>query len=226
MDIRARAAVALGTALASAFLMTGCGDDDKEAGGGDAGTSAAPSADTRTPASGTPSGTQRLTEDQAERRSLIPAAKVPYERAARSASGKVPGGRLVELELDRTAAGGQGRGPVWEGRVAASDGTEHEVDVDAVSGKVVRSRVEADQDGDDKRELTDRLKQAKVTPRQAAKTAQTRTKGTVSAVSLDDDDSGAVVWSVDVVTKNDWNKTTYDVGVRDGKVLRKHMDRD
>ncbi|MFV8131773.1 PepSY domain-containing protein [Streptomyces syringium] len=201
-----------GLALSLA-LVAGCGDGDGDGGG---------SATSSTPSAGAASATGQLTEDQAERKALVPSAKVGYERAADAASAKVPGSRLVSVELKRTA----GAGPQWHTEVAAPDGTAHLVRVDAVSGKVLESRVKADQDDGDKQELADRLSKAKVSPQDAAATALDRTKGTVTAVELDDTDAGAVFWSVDVVTTGDWNKTTFDVDATHRKILREHVDRD
>ncbi|MEU0602291.1 PepSY domain-containing protein [Streptomyces sp. NPDC006393] len=115
--------------------------------------------------------------------------------------------------------------PEWEAKVAAADGTVHRVDVDAVSGNVVRSRTEPDQDADDKREVADRLRKATQTSAQAVKTATDKTKGTVTGISLDENDH-RLVWSVDVVTTDNWDKTTFDVDAADGKIVREHVDRD
>ncbi|MFD3330279.1 PepSY domain-containing protein [Streptomyces sp. NPDC058701] len=202
---------------------------------------AAPAAPSSSQAS--PTGGTALTEDQSERKALVPAAKVGWNQAADTAVAAVPTGRLVEIELSTSrgtptatptgtptdspqgspspsgsapAAGA----PVWDVTVAAQDGTIHDVQVDAVTGKVTRSRVEPGQDADDKSEVTEQLKAATVTAPQAVRTATGRTAGTVTAVELDDD-----VWSVDIVTP-DWNQTTYDVDAAKGTVVRQHVDRD
>ncbi|MEU6421233.1 PepSY domain-containing protein [Streptomyces spiralis] len=115
--------------------------------------------------------------------------------------------------------------PEWEAKVAAADGTVHRVDIDAVSGTVSRSRTEPNQDADDKREVADRLHKATQTSAQAVKTATDKTKGTVTGISLDEHDH-RLVWSVDVVTTDNWNKTTFDVDAANGKIVREHVDRD
>ncbi len=51
-------------------------------------------------------------------------------------------------------------------------------------------------------------------------------KGTVSSVELEDEDEGAPVWPVDVVTTGDWNKTTLEIDAAGGEALREHVDRD
>ncbi|GHE79352.1 lipoprotein [Streptomyces spiralis] len=115
--------------------------------------------------------------------------------------------------------------PEWEAKVAAADGTVHRVDIDAVSGTVSRSRTEPNQDADDKREVADRLHKATQTSAQAVKTATDKTKGTVTGISLDEHDH-RLVWSVDVVTTDNWNKTTFDVDAANGKIVREHVDHD
>ncbi|MEU9418020.1 PepSY domain-containing protein [Streptomyces sp. NPDC051000] len=194
---------------------------------------AAPAAPTSSQASPTAGGA--MTEDQRERMALVPAAKVQWNQAADTALGAVPKGRLVEIELTATRGTAPGtasgspspeasaqaaRVPVWDISVAAEDGTLHDVQVDAVTGKVTRSRVEPGQDADDKSEIAEQLKAATTTAQKAVSTATGRTPGAVTAVELDDD-----VWSVDIVTP-DWNKTTYDIDAAKGTVVREHVDRD
>ncbi|KOG57439.1 peptidase M4, partial [Streptomyces varsoviensis] len=174
------------------------------------------------PASNSASGTAGLTEDQAERKALLPTAKVGYERAAKTAAGAVPNGKVAHIELKRITGGGS----EWRSKVAERDGTAHDVRVDAGSGKVTRSRKEPDQDGDDKRKLADRLNKAKISAQQAVRTSAERKPGTTTAVEIDDRDDGTLIWSVDLVNTDNWNKTTFDVDAANGKVLREHVDRD
>ncbi|MFD7661907.1 PepSY domain-containing protein [Streptomyces sp. NPDC059788] len=162
-----------------------------------------------------------MTEDQRSRKALVPEAKTSYEQALKAATGAVAGSKSVSVELKR-GAGGKAE---WHAKVAASDGAESAVRVDAVSGKADKPRSEGD-DGDDRKKLADRLKRATVTPQQAAATATGKKKGTVTAVELDSNDQKKEIWSVDVVTTDDWNKTTFDVDAASGKVLREHVDRD
>lgn len=203
-------------ALAAGALLTGCGD-----GVGGGATEAAQVALPPPSPSLSPSGSSTLTEDQAERKALVPKAKVGYDKALSTAVAAVPDSEPVSIEL---------KGPPdrarWETEVATADGTAHTVDVDAVTGTAGPARAQADQDADDKRKLADRLKKATVTAQQAAQTATDKTRGTVSAVELDSSDGGAPIWSVDVVTTDDWNKTTFDVGATDRKITREHVDRD
>lgn len=115
--------------------------------------------------------------------------------------------------------------PEWKAKVAAADGTVHRVDVDAVTGKFLRSRTEPDQSADDKRKVADRLHKATQTPAQAVNAAMARTKGTVTSIDLDEKDNRPV-WSVDVVSTENWHKTTLDVDAANGKIVREHVDHD
>ncbi|WEH32025.1 PepSY domain-containing protein [Streptomyces sp. AM 4-1-1] len=225
---------------ASALLLAGCGGSDNEEGAPSPAratqsptvSSAAPSASSSMSASPSATASSRapLTEDQAERKALIPAAKIAFLKAADTAVGKVPGSKLAELELKGTSGSADTGHPQWIAKVASKDGTAHTVRIDAVSGKVIRSETDPDQDADDKRELADRLAKAKETPEAAAKVAMDKItaagrKGTVSAIELDEK-KGTLVWSVDVVTTDDWNKTTFDIDAANGDVKREHVDRD
>ncbi|MFF2717344.1 PepSY domain-containing protein [Streptomyces sp. NPDC058011] len=119
-------------------------------------------------------------------------------------------------------------GPVWVAEVAEKDGTVHTVRINAVDGKVIEARVDADQDAEDKKQTADRLAQATQTPEQAAKVATEKKKGTVTSVGLDEadgNDGSSVVWSVDVVG-SDWKKTTFDVDAKNDTIVREETDND
>ncbi len=238
----------------SVLLMTGCTNADTtrssvaEAAQTTPATNTASPTDTGTASpTGTSTGTtspspsETMTDDQAERQALVPLAKVTWDKAADTAVKEVPEGKLVDLELKRTSAEAtestgspspstpnpapsQGA-PEWEAKVAASDGTVHRIDIDAVSGKVFRTQAE-DQDADDKQQIADLLKKATQTPEQAVKAATDKAKGTVTHVELDENDDQKAIWSVDVVSTDNWNKTTLDVDATNGKILREHVDRD
>ncbi|MFF8732867.1 PepSY domain-containing protein [Streptomyces sp. NPDC015171] len=207
----ARGTALLSAAAAAGALLAGCGNgaggDTAQAGDAEAARIAA-----------SPS---TLTQDQTERKRLIPAAKKGWEQALRAAVATVPKSELVSIKLK-----GPADRPRWKTEVVTADGAAHTVRVDAVTGKAGKAQAETDQDADDKQELAGWLKKATVTPQQAAQTATDKTKGTVTAVKLDDSDGGTPTWSVDVVSTDDWNKTTYDIDATNRKVLREHVDRD
>ncbi|MFF1925971.1 PepSY domain-containing protein [Streptomyces sp. NPDC058221] len=116
-------------------------------------------------------------------------------------------------------------GPEWVAAVAAKDGTEHTVRIDAVSGKVLQSVEDQDQDAEEKSRTADRIAKASQTPKQAAKAATDKAKGTVTSLDLDTNDKDVLVWSVDVVSK-DWKKTTVDVDAAKGTVTGEDVDDD
>ena len=218
---------------AAGVLLAGCADEDSGVADGATKSSAAGSPAPKAPSSpsapaspaspsvpASPSG--GLTEDQAERRALVPQAKVTYEQALTAAIAAVPASEPVSAELE----GAPGGGAAWETEVATADGTAHTVRVDAATGKADPPRAEPDQDAEDKRELAGRLGRSTVTAQQAVRTASARQRGTVSSVELGGFGNGTLSWAVDIVTLDDWNKTTYDIGATDGKILRKHVDRD
>ncbi|MET7274768.1 PepSY domain-containing protein [Streptomyces flaveolus] len=184
-----------------------------------------------------------MDEDKAERKALVPMAKVTWDKAADTAVKEVSGSKLVDLELKKTSAEATASptgSPMpstpnpapstgaaeWEAKVATSDGTVHRIDIDAVSGKVFRTQVEADQDADDKKEIADRLGKATQTPQQAVKVATGKAKGTVTGVELDENDNQQVMWAVDVVDTNNWNETTVGVDATNGKILSEKVDTD
>ncbi|MFE7778169.1 PepSY domain-containing protein [Streptomyces sp. NPDC057445] len=207
----------------SALLVTSCGSDEGTE------VSAAAASPTRSPS---PTGTEtRLTDDQAERKALIPAAKVTWDQAAGTAVGEVTGSKLLEIDLTRYDSGSTASpapspgSPAWAAEVATQDGTVHRVLVDAESGTVLLSQPENDQDADDKREIADLLSKTQVTPEQAVKTATGKKQGTVTDVHLERDDD-TLIWSVDVVSQEDWSKTNFDIDAANGEILREQVDQD
>ncbi|MET9508803.1 PepSY domain-containing protein [Streptomyces flavidovirens] len=234
-----RVRIAALCAVAVAALVSGCGNS------GDAKSprAAAGQPEVRQTVSPSPTGSPRLTEDQAARKALVPTAKVTADKAAATAVGEVPGSTLLSIELKRSAGGAATASPdgspspspspspgaggsVWVAEVSEKDGTEHTVRIDAASGDVIRSRTDPGQDADDKRERAEWLTKVKQTPEQVAKAATDRKKGTVTSMELDDTDSGDVIWSVEVVTTDDWNKTTFDIDATTGDILSEDVDRD
>ncbi|MFG2682219.1 PepSY domain-containing protein [Streptomyces sp. NPDC048392] len=237
---------ALGT---SVLLLTACTNaDTTRSSVAEAAPTASPSASATDSTSASPSASSgspsaSMNEDRTERKDLVTATKVTWDKAADTAVKEVPDSKLVDLELKRTEADAtasptgspspsmpnpapsQGA-PEWEAKVAESDGTVHRIDIDAVTGKVFRTQVDPDQDADDKTQMSNWLDKAKQTPQQAVKAATAKTKGTVTHVELGDNDDQQVVWGVDVVSTDNWNKTTVDVDAANGKVLSQDVDSD
>ncbi|MFI7443923.1 PepSY domain-containing protein [Nonomuraea indica] len=71
-------------------------------------------------------------------------AKVTAERALEIAGGAVAGGWVEDLSFDRRGA----EPDVWEVNVVKGD-VEHELDIDAASGKVLSNTIDRDDDQDD-----------------------------------------------------------------------------
>ncbi|WP_328383757.1 PepSY domain-containing protein [Streptomyces sp. NBC_00400] len=209
-------AIGLVCAVAAAgALLSGCGNSDK-APQKDAGPPRA------VPASAPASPSSSLNSDQAQRKALIPKAKVGYQQALKAAVAAVPSSKPIAAELK-----GSPTSPYWSTAVATSDGTVHDGHVDAVSGKLTQSRTESDSSGD-KQHLAGQLSKAKVTAQQAAETATEKTKGTVTTIELGNAENGsdAVAWTVGVVTPADWNQTTYGIDATNRKVLWTHTNND
>lgn len=236
--------------LLTAALLTGCGQDSGGTSTGTETSEAARAVPERT-TSPSPSPSASLTEDQTERKALLASTKITFDKAVTTAEGAVAGSKLIDLELkgpgdadddtdqddddsaspsasaspSPSGSSSASTGPEWVASVIAKDGTEHNVRIDAVSGKVLRSVVDQDQDAEDKSRTADRIAKAKQTPQQAAKTATDKTKGTVTSIDLDDNDKNVLTWSVDVVTK-DWNKTTFGVDAASGALTSEDVDND
>ncbi|MER6842719.1 PepSY domain-containing protein [Streptomyces platensis] len=200
---------------AAGALLSGCGSSDTAS----PQKSAAPSRAVPATAA-SPSGS--LSADQAQRKALIPKAKVDYGQALKAAIAAVPSSEAIAAELKGTPSS-----PYWDTVVATTDGTAYAVNVDAVSGKAQKPQPQSD-DPDDKQELAARLGKATVTAQQAAQTATEKTKGTVTTIELGDADHGndTVAWTVGVVTTDDWNETTYEIDATNRKVLWMHVDQD
>ncbi|MFJ9668098.1 PepSY domain-containing protein [Streptomyces sp. NPDC101219] len=238
--VRSLAAVcALG---ASALLLTACGSSGTDRADVAAAAPTSPGATSATATSASPSPSASLSEDQTERKDLINATKVTWQKAADAAVQEVPDSQLVGLELkptpaDVTATPGTAGpstpnpapspgAPEWEAKVATEDGTVHRVEIDAVNGKVFRSQAEQDQSADDKQEIVNRLNDATQAPEQVVKAATDKVEGTVTGLELGQDDNDQVMWSVDVVNNDTWVLTSVEVDAASGEVLREQVDRD
>ncbi|NEC29802.1 PepSY domain-containing protein [Streptomyces sp. SID8111] len=238
--VRSLAAVcALG---ASALLLTACGSSGTDRADVAAAAPTSPGATSATATSASPSASASLSEDQTERKDLINATKVTWQKAADAAIQEVPDSQLVGLELkptpaDVTATPGTASpstpnpapspgAPEWEAKVATEDGTVHRVEIDAVNGKVFRSQAEPDQSADDKQEIVNRLNDATQAPDQVVKAATDKVEGTVTGLELDQDDNDQVMWSVDVVNNDTWVLTSVEVDAASGEILREQVERD
>ncbi|CAM5329898.1 PepSY domain-containing protein [Streptomyces griseus] len=163
--------------------------------------------------------------DDDDRESPSPTATGSPTGTASPTGSASPTGTASPTGSASSSASPGAEGPVWVAEVAEKDGTVHTVRINAVDGKVIEARVDADQDADDKKETADRLAQATQTPQQAAKVATEKKKGTVTSVSLDDNEGNGIMWQVDVVG-SDWKKTTFDVDAKNDTIIREETDND
>lgn len=73
-------------------------------------------------------------EDKAKLLALVKGAELTYQDAAEKVAAAVPEGKITELKLDRHKGA-----VVWESDVVGSDGTRHQIRVDAKDGTVTKS---------------------------------------------------------------------------------------
>lgn len=165
-------------------------------------------------------------DDDTDRESASPSASAsPSDNSASPSGSASASPKATEASPSDASASPAATGPEWVATVAAKDGTEHIVRIDAVSGKVVKSTEDSDQDSEDKSRTAEWITKAKQTPQQAAKAAMAKKKGTVTSLELDENDKNVLVWSVDVVDKS-WNETTVDVDAATGSVTAEKTDTD
>lgn len=164
-------------------------------------------------------------DDDTDRESASPSASASPSGTASPSGSASASPTSTGASPGDASASPAATGPEWVATVAATDGTEHTVRIDAVSGKVVKSTEDTDQDAEDKSSTADWVAKAKQTPQQAAKAATDKKKGTVTSLELDENDKNVLVWSVDVVDKS-WNETTVDVDAATGSVTAEETDTD
>ncbi|ADD41797.1 PepSY domain-containing protein [Stackebrandtia nassauensis] len=129
--------------------------------------------------------------------------KISLADATATASDEVSKGILTSIELE-----GTNDAPFWRVDFITSDGTEHEVTIDAAKGDVTDHNKETDDDGDkeDWTEAKAANDQVKTTPEDAATAALDKAgKGNVTSIELDDDANNPQ-WEVDVTTDDGKHK--------------------
>ncbi|MET8339129.1 PepSY domain-containing protein [Streptosporangium canum] len=132
-------------------------------------------------------------------------------RAGEAALKAVPDSTLISIESEEN-------GRLWEVQVVAADGTEHKLDVEAGTGKVIgKPRVEAE-DAGDKAEHKRRVEEAKIGYLQAAEKIEAQVPGgRITELSLDGH-NGKTVWEGDVVDSRR-TKRFIMIDAGDGKIL-------
>ncbi|MCZ0983552.1 PepSY domain-containing protein [Streptomyces diastatochromogenes] len=141
--------------------------------------------------------------------------KVDIKTAATTAVKTVPG-TVTSADLE----GGSGK-QSWKVDVIDAKGTEHQIAVDATSGKVTGNKVDQDNDADNKDEAA-LAKSAKTTLPKAVDAARAKTSGTATSAELEKE-HGKAVWGVDV---SDSHGTEHEVTVDDatGKATASTVD--
>lgn len=199
-------ALALGAMLAT----TGCGSGAQPPPAA-ASAAVAPAA---APATTGPQTTQAPGEPEDSGSPAAPGGTAGTEdlrQAGEAALKAVPDSTLISIESEEN-------GRLWEVQVVAADGTEHELDVEAGTGKVIgKPRVEAE-DAGDKAEHKRRVEEAKIGYLQAAEKIEAQVPGgRITELSLDGH-NGKTVWKGDVVDSSR-TKRFIMIDAGDGKIL-------
>ena len=143
-------------------------------------------------------------------------SKVSFEQALNIAQ-KTVKGDIVSAGFDQNdySAGGK-----YEVKIIANN-TEYEVDIDADSGKVLKTK----QEKLDNKDIAEHkaMKQAKVSLNQAMKTAARSVGGTVFEAEFDNDD-GQSVYEIKVAKGDQTHKVMIDAMT--GKVISTRLDND
>ncbi|WP_336113927.1 PepSY domain-containing protein [Streptomyces sp. PTD9-10] len=150
---------------------------------------------------------------------LIKNAKVDIKKAADTATNSVSD-TVTAVDLE----GSQGK-PVWKVDVTDSQGTEHEVTVNATDGKVTATKADQDNDSDDRSGDAALAKSAKTDLAKAVDAALAKVKGTATSAGLESDHGKNTAWHVDVTdTKGKDHEVTVDAA--NGKVTAAKTDDD
>ncbi|MBO0601205.1 PepSY domain-containing protein [Sporosarcina sp. E16_3] len=140
---------------------------------------------------------------------------------AKAIAVKSVGGTVTGIELDREASG-----DIYEVEVK-SKGFEYDLDIDAKTGKILRTDKDDNDDDDfDNDDSDDKVIVADgkfITEKAAVEIALKQAKGTVTEVKLDEDD-GRVVYEIEIQDgKYDYD---FDIDAISGKVLKFEKDLD
>ena len=150
---------------------------------------------------------------------LAKQAKITQDEAINAALEKVPGTvEEVELEDEKGTI-------VYEIELVSTDGTEHEVEVDAQTGEVLK--VEADDDENEEEDSQNQAKlakQAKITEDEAINMALEKVPGTVNEIELEVE-NGTVVYEIKVLS-TDGTEQEVKVDAQTGEVLKVEADDD
>jgi len=149
---------------------------------------------------------------------LAKQAKITQDEAINAALEKVPGtAGEVELEDEKGTI-------VYEIELVSTDGTEHEVEVDAQTGEVLKVEADDDENEEEDSQNQDKLaKQAKITEDEAINAALEKVPGTVNEIELEVE-NGTVVYEIKVLS-TDGTEQEVIVDAQTGEVLKVDADR-
>lgn len=216
-----RAAAIAAPALAAVLLLSGCGlnspDEVITPSGSPASEGAEPvdRSASPEPSSDDPTATtDEPSEDDPTEGSDQTGISIDPKRAGEIAVGAHDGSRVVDLDLEREHGL-----TVWEVKVVTGE-AKYEVDVDAVTGEIVKDEREST---DDLREYNSQLDRAKLSYADAIDVVLEQYPGaTVVELDLDEED-GAVVWEAEVVTA-DHVKYEMEIDAVSGKILQNERE--
>ncbi|MEU7485057.1 PepSY domain-containing protein [Streptomyces sp. NPDC042319] len=169
------------------------------------------------------SQSERHLDDTAEDSAQVKADKVSQSEATAKALKAVPS-TATSAELDTADRNGS---LIWEVDVLGKDHKNHDVIIDAGSGKVLNQHTDRDDDAaQDAAEAQAQVKADKIGHTKATDKALKAVPGTVTSYGLDDNDrNGSTVWEVDVLGK-DHKSHDVTIDAASGKVLNQHVDQD
>ncbi|NOU23982.1 MAG: peptidase [Methylotenera sp.] len=142
----------------------------------------------------------------------IPKTKVSFEKALKAALAKHSGDvETVELELNNGK-------PQYEFDIKTADGVEHEVEVSAITGKIIEEEIEVASASD-----TTFASKAKVSEADAEKTALAAFPGTVHEKEYSIESDGNPSYEFDIKTA-DGKEIEVEVDAVTGKVLEHEVE--
>ncbi|WP_030379074.1 MULTISPECIES: PepSY domain-containing protein [unclassified Streptomyces] len=146
---------------------------------------------------------------------VLTQVEFPYDEAFTKAEHEVPDSEPYSMSL----RGADEPVPVWYGRVATSDGTVHEVRMDATQGRVLGEEVPAGQSAAAKSRVAGLLAHAELLPSEAVEKIKEPYFGKVTQIELTDGKDDATVWRITVAEIHQDDLSTYQVDAVTGEVL-------
>ena len=137
-------------------------------------------------------------------------------RRSKAIAVEAVGGKVTEIELDREKSG-----DIYEVEVQ-SEGIEYDLDIDAKTGKVLRTEKDNDNHSE-KTNVSGVSKENVLTVEEAVAIAMKQAKGTVTEVELDEDD-GRLHYDIEI--EDGTYEYDFEIDAITGEVLDFEKDRD